>query len=344
MMPILLVGALASLARDTREEDVLARMLTLHQRSLVSDRPLPSMGETELTIPEEGAQCTASSGAHVSSWAARFARSQVDEMVPRSRSAVEFDSTFRSVSLHLNAGRFTSARARLYELCIKTGMDAAEREQLLTSWASDCGTMLQYMPRDEDPPVREDHKRLHMLLHDLGGSLLLFGLLGELQEAMVSVKTMGELAGFIKDFGEVNRKTALTRALAAAAASDMGAAEAAAMLRSHGHCIATPLDQADLWSRVGVPACATVLLRGGWEADALAMLKDKEGRVAVSMATSEVLQVIHNYILFAGRYDIDRGPPVYRSATCVLVHTTLSSSSSPVSHCHARVETRVEKI
>ena len=146
----------------------------------------------------------------------------------------------------------------------------------LEAWLQDCTTLVGYVPREA--PVQEDHKRLLMLLHDLGGTLVLLQLLGALGEALVGAAALGELGGFIAGFGEENRKTAVSRALASATAVPAAPAEGAALLQRHGLCAQAAEEGAaaaeqDTWSEVGWRLCAALLLRAGRPEEAVTLLK-----------------------------------------------------------------------
>ena len=146
----------------------------------------------------------------------------------------------------------------------------------LEAWLQDCTTLVGYVPREA--PVQQDHKRLLMLLHDLGGTLVLLQLLGALGEALVGAAALGELGGFIAGFGEENRKTAVSRALASATAVPAAPAEGAALLQRHGLCAQAAEEGAaapeqDTWSEVGWRLCAALLLRAGRPEEAVALLK-----------------------------------------------------------------------
>jgi len=49
---------------------------------------------------------------------------------------------------------------------------------------------------------------------------------------------------------------------------------------------------------------------------------DKDNRTALSIASSGVQEVFHKFIYFMGRYDFHIGPPVYESATALIVQAT----------------------
>ena len=212
------------------------------------------------------------------------------------------------VARAFNEGAWTSAQDLLYQLCLAgqstgqayeaqahaiaqgvggaagaAGVAGAAEETVwfgyarrLEAWLQDCTALVGYVPREA--PVQEDHKRLLMLLHDLGGTLVLLQLLGALGEALVSAATLGELGGFIAGFGEENRKTAVSRALASATAVPAAPAEGAALLQRHGLCAQAAEDGAaaaeqDTWSEVGWRLCAALLLRAGRPDEAVALLK-----------------------------------------------------------------------
>lgn len=47
--------------------------------------------------------------------------------------------------------------------------------------------------------------------------------------------------------------------------------------------------------------------------------KDRDGRLALKFAKSHIRQVFQERLLFLGRYDLSKGPPIHKSATCVVV-------------------------
>ncbi|CAJ1935074.1 unnamed protein product [Cylindrotheca closterium] len=51
----------------------------------------------------------------------------------------------------------------------------------------------------------------------------------------------------------------------------------------------------------------------------LADTKDQSGRVAKSVAPRNIQKVFEERLFFLGRYDIEKGPPIHQSATCVVV-------------------------
>ena len=131
------------------------------------------------------------------------------------------------VARAFNEGAWTSAQDLLYQLCLAgqstgqayeaqahaiaqgvggaagaAGVAGAAEETVwfgyarrLEAWLQDCTALVGYVPREA--PVQEDHKRLLMLLHDLGGSLVLLQLLGVLGEALVGFAALGELGELI---------------------------------------------------------------------------------------------------------------------------------------------------
>lgn len=143
----------------------------------------------------------------------------------------------------------------------------------------------RYVPRGE-PPSFEDHKRLLLLLLEMGGPLLHYSLLGVIAEPLLSVETLAELATFARGLGAASRRVALASALAAAAspAPDVLAA-AAAELRSLGLCspvvhraregVAGDGDgDGQLLVTTGVRTCAVLLLRSGQSDEAIAVLAE----------------------------------------------------------------------
>ena len=156
---------------------------------------------------------------------------------------------------------------------------------LIGRWVGDCAALLQYVP--EHPPVKEDHKRLLMLLHDLGGAAVLVHLLGALSTPLLGAQALAELAYFLgQGFGEWNRKTAFSRALAKAesSADARRQLEAVELLRGSGLCKAPTYaqdaapsqgdEENDMWAQAGVRACAAFLLRGRRVDEALDLVRD----------------------------------------------------------------------
>ena len=203
------------------------RMLTLHQRTMASDRPLP-LGELPLAGGIARARQLADAAnagadwrsAAVSPWQVNFAALEATGMAPRTEAAITVESLFKLAFRAVRDVQFTVARQQLYHACLAgQGLgDALPARSLrggaklvLQQWVSDCNTLLQYVP--SELPVREDHKRLLMLLHDLGGNLLLYGLLGVLPEVVVRPAVQWELAEAIESFGEQNHKTVFRRGL-----------------------------------------------------------------------------------------------------------------------------------
>lgn len=54
----------------------------------------------------------------------------------------------------------------------------------------------------------------------------------------------------------------------------------------------------------------------------LAHVKDTNGRTAISIAHENVQRVFEKFMYFCGRYEILQGPPLYRSATAVVLRAT----------------------
>ena len=284
------------------------RMLSLQQRSLLSDRPLPVR-----PLPggdkNSDATCTSSAGATdadgyptaISRWSAGFAAHEYAASFPAAPDTIE--QLFSATASSLHDGRFAEAREQMHRLCLSgqlfgralrdsnnasgTAPGVHDEAALLESWVADCATLLQYVP--ELPPAREDHKRLLMLLHDLGGSLMLFHLLGALSACLLPAPPLADLAGYLgQGFGEWNRKTALSRAIGLAERSGTAASqlEGAELLREYGMCTPALSPQVgqqqraadgeaanDMWAQVGVRACATLLLRGRRVGEAMQLLR-----------------------------------------------------------------------
>ena len=295
----------SSAERYAEEEAAMIRMLTLNHRRLVSDTPLPIKPMPGDDSQQQSSLVASAADAYgyptgASPWATAFAESEWSATSAPLQSASQLDALFTGTSRALQQGHFAIARQRLQDACVegqqlserwaaqpasgRLGADgraegSAKDVAVVRSWVGDCTTLLQYMPLQ--PPVREDHKRLLMLLHDLGGLALVLHLLGYMPRALLRIEPLAELAQSIVEFGESNRKTALSRALGAALASSSPSAqlEGVGLLRDHSLCdvpgealaAATPED--DLWSQAGVRVCATLLLRGRQVGEAVQLLK-----------------------------------------------------------------------
>ncbi len=55
---------------------------------------------------------------------------------------------------------------------------------------------------------------------------------------------------------------------------------------------------------------------------ALAHVKDSNGRTALSIAHEQVQDVFKKFMFFCGRYELLQGPPLYRSATAIVMRAT----------------------
>ena len=249
----------------------MVRMLTLTHNLMAGDQPLPT---TMAAVGPAGEP-----GAAVSTWAAQLAAASYAPVGPHSRLAHEFSGAFHAVATALAHGRFSGLRESLLTSCKQAKSLAAasgqpgpqhnasfgpEHTHVLVAWVQDCSTLVQYTP--SEPPAREDHKRLLLLLHDLGAPLLMFALLDRLPEALVGVNVMAELAAAILQLGGGDRRTAVTLGLFAASADADGRAAALGSLEQHGHCAAGGGESdphADLWGEVGVRLCALLQLRTG---------------------------------------------------------------------------------
>ena len=309
-MAMLIVGLLLVATAD--EEAAMQRMLTLHQRSLVSDRPLPVVplpGASAAQSVNASDTCTAAAhnaDAHghpttISPWAATFATREHTQAFSPVPSDFGLEKPFAATVQALHDGEFKTARSSLHRLCLH-GQALAQAMQdephrlpprlattatvseaaILARWVTDeCSLLLQYMP--ESPPNREDHKRLMMLLHDLGGSAMLLHLLGVLGASWIPVEPMATLGEYLgASFGEWNRRTAVSRALGMAVRSADAQGDAVGVLQEYGLCTPPPpMDSStggtdetnDMWADVGVRACATLLLRRGQIGAALDLLK-----------------------------------------------------------------------
>ena len=61
--------------------------------------------------------------------------------------------------------------------------------------------------------------------------------------------------------------------------------------------------------------------------DALANVKDEGGRRAFDITDLATKQIFQKHLYFCGRYEIEPGPPIHRSATAVVVHAKDHKSS-----------------
>jgi hypothetical protein len=315
----MLVAAAFVFGSQHAEEEAVYRMLSLSQRSLTSDRPLPLRLRLDAVTQPSGASARGNkttalvvdADGHpiaISPWAARYAEAEQ----AATQLDTHLDPIFLDVARSLDSGQFAAAREHLQQLCLggqaiarasqmtplQNGTVAGSRSpsdaELLGHWVSDCVTLLQYVP--ELPPGREDHKRLLMLLHDLGGALFLLHAMGGLSAPVLGVQPLARLGGMLgSNFGEWNRKTALTRALGDAERSGSASvqSQAVALLGEHGHCSASSPRRgaqhdgagdrgsdggddetaSDMWAQVGVRACATLLLRARRVGEALRLLR-----------------------------------------------------------------------
>ena len=277
LLLFVVVAASSSGAAESHlaEEQAMMRMLTLNHRALLSDRPLPVQ-----PIDEDASSCAATAAnaadadgypVGTSAWLADFAAVEQSDATLRGAHAADIEQRFTRTVHALRDGQFAMAREALHGACLsaqqlaqlskqqllqqRTGaidvFEALERPaaglvstideqsaQVFDGWVHECATMLQYMPTA--PPNREDHKRLFMLMHDLGSTLLLTHLLGVLPAPVLRPEIMAELAQLVLEFGEANRKTALSRALGTALGGALSPARGAALgvqlLREHGHC------------------------------------------------------------------------------------------------------------
>jgi hypothetical protein len=271
MLICVVVAASGATESHLAEEQAMMRMLTLNHRALLSDRPLPVQ-----PIDEDASSCAAMAAnaadadgypVGTSAWFADFAAVEQADATLRGAHAADIEQRFTRTVHALRDSQFAMAREALHGACLSAQQlaqsskqqllqqrigaidvfEALERPaagsvstideksaQVFDGWVHECATMLQYMPTA--PPNREDHKRLFMLLHDLGSTLLLTHLLGVLPAPVLRAEIMAELAQLVLEFGEANRKTALSRALGTALGTARGAAVGVQLLREHGHC------------------------------------------------------------------------------------------------------------
>ena len=235
MRPVLLgvLSALSSIQADSNagEEEAAKRMLSLHLTSLWSDRPLPVQPLPGVPCrSEESAVCSSSGTQTVdgggyptgrSPWAATFESREHALVASRyAPPAEEVEQLFEAAVRALIEGRFTDAQQDLHRVCIGGQMMVRSwNEQLnatsrptgdagtngdaryLEGWVQECALLLRYMPAVA--PNAEDHKRLMMLLHDLGSAPLLSYLLGFLSRPLIGVPPLADLAEAILAFGEV---------------------------------------------------------------------------------------------------------------------------------------------
>ena len=204
----------------------MLRMLTLHQQSLLSDRPLPvkpALRADGLTAKDDINQttCTATGiDSHgypnvASPWAVKFGlREQRYQHDQEDTSAGEIGKHFGATVHALRNGLFAAARQSLHASCasgqrtldiwhLPHDYDAFDLSakpppqinrntvMVVKSWQQECTLLLGYMPMIA--PSREDHKRLLMLLHDLGSSLLLTHLYGLMPVQLLDPMLMVEL-------------------------------------------------------------------------------------------------------------------------------------------------------
>jgi hypothetical protein len=218
---VVMLAAIAVAASSQQEEAAVVRMLTMTHKLMAGDQPLPTSAVAAVSVAGEP-------GAAVSSWAAQLAATSSAPVGPHSRAAHEFSNAFRAVAGALAQGRFGGLREALQASCQRakalaqaaaSGQSASQRNAtfgpdelpVLLAWVQDCSTLAQYTPAE--PPALEDHKRLLLLLHDLGAPLLIFALLGKLPEALVGVGVMAELAAAIMQFGGADRRAMLCHAM-----------------------------------------------------------------------------------------------------------------------------------
>ncbi|KAL1524750.1 hypothetical protein AB1Y20_019633 [Prymnesium parvum] len=271
-MAWLVAHSLLSFSHAHAEEEALARMLTLHLRSLASERPLP------LSELHAHPSCPApTAGSHTSPSAG---------VSPRSAIALRAERLFQQTSAALREGEWTHARLALEQTCeaaLAVSEETRRRgaELLLSRWHAECEVLLRHLPAT--PPAAGDHARLLLLLHELGGALLLFGLLGVLPEPVVGLGALHEVAMAINEFGTTNRKTAVSMALWLGATDHERVHEALELLRRYQMCgeredgSLVGEEERDAWADVGVRLCATLLLRTGRAEEALALLKRVAG-------------------------------------------------------------------
>lgn len=290
-------------ADASQEESAFTRMLTLHQRTMFSDRPLElselpaAAGVKRAATGRREESCNASSStdwrsAVASPWQAAFTTSETLAMTNRSELAIAVEHLFTASTRAVRDAQFPEARQQLYQACLagQALLEALPAPQqarsagiVLQQWVSDCGKLLQYVPIDL--PVREDHKRLLMLLHDLGGNLLLYGLLGILPEMVIQPAGLSGVAEAIEGFGESNRKTAFSRALGMGCAVQPRLGQAIELLRQYGLCAESEAASAeatvaadsekDVWGEVGMRLCSVLLLRSGRADRALSLIKQQ---------------------------------------------------------------------
>lgn len=65
---------------------------------------------------------------------------------------------------------------------------------------------------------------------------------------------------------------------------------------------------------------------------ALAHVKDSNGRTALSIAHEQVQDLFKKFMFFCGRYEILHGPPLYRSATAIVLRATDHSVAQDYAH------------
>ncbi|EOD21711.1 hypothetical protein EMIHUDRAFT_443944, partial [Emiliania huxleyi CCMP1516] len=241
------------------EDEAVPRMLQLFQQAVAYDGTLPLTVLPFDLAGEGGGQSPAAGGSSGSAWSVEFAVREAAPAVPLTEPARSFDAAFDSVGAALIEGRFGEAGAGLHALCERAaaaaaaaasrsgGADADARRlaSVLVPWGETCALLSAYLPpgrADEPPPAQsgsEDHRRLTLLLLELGGPLLHYALLGVLAEPLVSAQSLARLADASSRLGGggTTRRAALASAVAAASSPSVASrSRAADELRRQGLC------------------------------------------------------------------------------------------------------------
>jgi len=237
------------------EDEAVPRMLQLFQQAVAYDGTLPLTVLPFDLAGDGGGQSPATGGSSGSAWSVEFVVREAAPAVPLTEPARSFDAAFDSVGAALIEGRFGEAGVGLHALCERAaaaaaaasrigGADADARSRLasvLVPWGETCALLSAYLPpgrADEPPPAQsgsEDHRRLTLLLLELGGPLLHYALLGVLADAS---SRLGD--------GGTTRRAALASAVAAASSPSVASrSRAADELRRQGLCAPAESSPAD---------------------------------------------------------------------------------------------------
>ena len=153
---------------DTRalhEQQLLLRMLTLQERAIAADTPLPLTAASLLNVSGGDGSCASGEGGIATSLAAiHFARTATRPALPQSSEAVAFDAAFVGVARTFEAARWQGAQAELYAVCVRAHSVShsfsqrahaqhAESAALLSGWARSCASLSQVICFSAHPPI-----------------------------------------------------------------------------------------------------------------------------------------------------------------------------------------------